>query len=150
MENPVFLQIKLDNIRALKDLSDGERLFNNKKIKEALNYFKKAEKECKLFKGVYYTVTCLTTFGLGLPLAGIMISDTVNPIYKGLAHCYFWLDDYLEAIKYFGKINEKDYTDYYIEAWARYRIGDLENSKSLFKNCLEKEPTIEKYIPVNF
>jgi len=150
-KNPeIFLKIKLDNTRSFKDLSEGERLFNERKIKESLEFFKIAEKECNLFKNSYYTVTGIATVGLGLPLAKLILSDSIDPLYKGLAHCYFWSEDYINSIVYFDKISKKDFTDYYIEAWANYKIGNIEKAKDLYLRSKKQQPELAGYsVPID-
>lgn len=149
MENPenpeIFLKIKLDNNNSLKDLSEGERLFNERKVKESLDFFKEAEKGYSLFKSTYYTITGVVTFGLGLPIAKILMGSSVDPLYKGLAHSHFWNENYLQSIKYFNKISNKDFTDYYIEAWANYKVGNVERSKNLFKIAEKQKPELKAY-----
>lgn len=145
-KNPeIFLKIDLDNEKSPKNLSEGERLFNDRKVKESLEFFKKAESGYGLLKSTYYTLTGVATLGLGLPLAKILLSESVDPLYKGLAHSYFWNEEYLQSIKYFDKILRKDFTDYYIEAWANYKVGNIKRSKDLFKIAEEQRPELKAY-----
>jgi tetratricopeptide (TPR) repeat protein len=145
MKNPeVFIELHLDNVGAFINTRVGEDLFNERKFKESLDFFENALKESSFYKKTSYVVNGLLSFGIGAVLTPYLISEKLDPIYKGIAYSSYWIRDYEKSINYFNKIYNKNCYDLYMMAWTYHNLENKSFSENLFQKSFKMDPRLKE------
>lgn len=145
MESEIFIKLDLNHSLAAENTREGQKLFNEKKFKQSLEFFENILKETKTSRGTSYLLNGIVGFGVGAVLTPFLIREKFDPIYKGAAHSCYWLKEYKKSIEYFNKIYEKSSYDIYLMAWAYYKLNNIQLSKTLFNNCFKINSSLKLY-----